>query len=111
MKIEVANLTDAARRIAARLPENPGGLPVRLGWDGKRIAVFSGTYSMPTKALPNERVEFFPGQQEDEIEAFLATIVARLVPAMRAALRDWTGGGRPCRGHGWRRLAGYGDGD
>lgn len=112
MKIEVANLKDAADRIFARLPDNPGGIPVRIGWDGKRVTVFAGVYAQPTKSLPNERLEFMLGVQPPEIATELAMAAARIVPALRIALANrGTGKRKPATGHGWRRLAGYGSGD
>ena len=112
MKIEVANLKDAADRIFARLPDNPGGIPVRIGWDGKRVAVFAGVYGAPTKSLPNERLDFTLGQQPPEIATALAVAAARIVPDLRIALAERRQGQRrPKAGHRWRRLAGYGSGD
>ena len=112
MKIDVANVEDAALRIFERLPDNPGGIPVRIGWDGQKVAVFAGVYATPTKSLPNERLDFYPGMQPPEIATELAVAAARLVPAMRAALIERGNGTRkPKSSHHWRRLAGYGSGD
>lgn len=106
MKIAVVNLSAAASRFAARLPENPGGLPVKIGWDGRRIALFSGVCNVPAKSLPNERVVLDPWLTPEEIESLLAKAVARLLMALPAALsapgRRRGGGGKD---HHWKRGA------
>lgn len=100
----MVNVSAAAARIEARLPDNPGGLPVKIGWDGQRIAVYAGTYAAPAKSLPHVRLMIPPGVQYAEIETLLATAVAQLQVTLPAALQR---GSRraPQRGHHWRSRA------
>lgn len=103
--IKVCNITAAAKRLADRLYENPSGIPVKVGWDGQQIAVFSGTYAAPAKSLPNARVEIRPGQQIDEIETDLALAVASIRAPLQRALATRSGQRAPRTGHHWRRGA------
>lgn len=103
--IRACNITAAAARLAARLRENPNGIPVRVGWDGQQITVFAGTYAAPAKSLPNERVEIRPGWQLDEIETALACAIARIRVPLQKALKNRPSTRAPRHGHHWRRGA------
>lgn len=103
--IKVCNITAAAQRLAQRLLDNPRGMPVKVGWDGQQITVFSGTYSAPAKSLPHERVEIPAGAHLPEIESSLALAVARIRQPLQQTLATRTAQRAPRRGHHWRRGA------
>lgn len=103
--IKVCSISAAAQRLAQRLPENPRGIPVKIGWDGQQIAVFSGTYASPAKSLPHARVLIPPGVQLDEIETMLALEVATLRRTLPVAMRTRPAQRAPRTGHHWRKGA------
>lgn len=104
--MKVADMTAAAVRLAARLQDNTGGIPVKVGWDGERIAAFAGTYKSPVKSLPVEALVIPFHATVDEVETSLAMAVLRVRRALAPLMKD----GRPvvphkvpARGHHWRR--------
>lgn len=100
--MQVCNISSAAERIVRRLPDNPSGIPVRVGWDGQRIAIFAGTYSTPAKSLPNARILVPIGAQFEEVETMLALAVAQLRKELPSALAKGPAKRSPRPRHHWR---------
>ena len=98
--VKVMNATQAAHALASRARDNPGGIPVAVGWDGARIA-FYADLRKPNQTLPNTRLVVTMSMSVDEIETALALAVAEIRPALQQALTSGaprrSGNGNPGR--------------